>query len=87
MFDAKIDTIVDKLADRFGQIADDAVAQVREEAHDMSYLYIDQAMIKLKKAERELEDLSYQMKIVIGISLGLSVADTILLFSILKKMK
>ena len=35
---------------------------------------------------RKIDDLSSQMKIVIGVSLGLSVAETILLFAILKKL-
>ena len=35
---------------------------------------------------RKIDDLSSQMRIVIGISLGLSVAETILLFAILKKL-
>ena len=35
---------------------------------------------------RKIDDLSSQMKIVIGVSLSLSVTETILLFAILKKL-
>lgn len=35
---------------------------------------------------RKIDDLSSQIKIVIGVSLSLSVTETILLFAILKKL-
>ena len=87
MFDKKIDDVINKMGDKLEAAKDDAVAQAIKEAHDMTYLYIEPMMKKLKQMEREVDELSNKMKIVIGISLGLSLADTILLFAILKKMK
>ena len=80
MFDDKIEKVTDKIVNKVR-------TAIREEVSNCEYIYIEPLNMKLKKIESEFDDLSYKMKIVIGISLGLSLADTILLFAILKKMK
>lgn len=80
MFDDKIEKVTDKIVNKVR-------TAIREEVYNCEYIYIKPLNMKLKKIENEFDDLSYKMKIVIGISLGLSLADTILLFAILKKMK
>ena len=71
MFDAKIQQIVDK----FGEKVDGSV-------YDITIIL--QRIVG--KWEEEFGHMSKQMKIAIGVSLGLSVADTILLFAILVKL-
>lgn len=71
MFDAKIQQIVDKFSDTVDE--------------KMNVLYDVLGDTANRWSER-YEDLSWKMKIAIGVSLGLSIADTILLFVICKRV-
>ena len=71
MFDATIDRAVDK----FGAKLDGATNAFQEQLH-----------ITVEDVMERFDDLSYQMKIVIAASIGLSIVDTALLFAILKKL-
>jgi len=65
------DAKIQQIVDKFGITVDEKL--------DIFYDMIDEWTDRY-------EDLSFKMKIVIGVSLGLSVADTILLFAILVKL-
>ena len=82
MFDKKVDDILAKATERFRGEAVEIKYDV-----NMKVSEIQAIMLKEKRdVNKRLDELSYKMKIVIGISLGLSLADTILLFAILKKL-
>lgn len=71
MFDSKIDAIVNKFSDKVSETSD-----------------VFSEKLKMTTAEiiERFDSFSYQMKIVVAVSLGLSVVDTILLFAIMKKL-
>lgn len=71
MFDAKIQQIVDK----FGETVDEKMTVMYDVLGDT-----------VDRWSERYESLTWNMKVVIGISLGLSITDTILLFAILKKL-
>ena len=66
------DAKIQQLADKLGEQLDDKFQFLCETMSDWTV---------------EVEHMSRNMKIAIGISLGLSVADTILLFAILMKLR
>lgn len=78
MFDAKIQQIVDMVSEKIGGEVDERVTDIKDTLN--AYLQ------SVGLFGRRIEDMSKQMKIAVGISLGLSVADTILLFAILVKL-
>ena len=71
MFDAKIQQVVDK----FGDTVDEKMTVLYDVLGDTA-----------NRWSERYESLTWNMKVVIGRSLGLSIADTILLFAILKKL-
>lgn len=71
MFDAKIDSIVAKFSDKVNATSD---------------IFTDKLKMTADELSERFDELSSQMKVVIAVSLGLSVIDTILLFAILKKL-
>ena len=78
MFDAKIQQIIDTVSEKVDDKLYERVLDLKD--------YMNSYMQSVGLFGRRLEDMSKQMKIAVGISLGLSVADTILLFAILIKM-
>ena len=71
MLDAKIQMIVD----RFGDCMGAKVSSLKEDIHTTT----DSLM-------EEFDKMSRYMKLAVAVSLGLSIADTVLLFAILKKI-
>lgn len=71
MIDAKIQQVVEQISEAFGEKLDKK---------------IDHVEFIFETWEGEFNKLSKQAKIAIGVSLGLSIADTILLFAILMKL-
>lgn len=71
MFDAKIQQIVEQVTRSFGNKLDDKILEVESIFDEWA---------------GQFDSLSRQAKIAIGVSLGLSIADTILLFAILMRL-
>ena len=71
MFDAKIQQIVEQVTGSFGSKLDDKILEVESIFDEWA---------------EQFDSLSRQAKIAIGVSLGLSIADTILLFAILMRL-
>lgn len=78
MFDKKIQEI----ADIFGNKLDDTSKDIMEYIYRVS----DYTKILMDDCKDELSKMSKEAKIAMGISIGLSAVDTILLFAILKKL-
>ena len=78
MFDAKIQQIIDTVSEKVDDKIYDRVLDLKD--------WMNSYMQGVGLFGRRIEDMSKQMKIAVGISLGLSVADTILLFAILVKL-
>ena len=78
MFDAKIQQVVDI----FSKTMDDKIDVVEAKLDGRIEAIFD----IIEGFKGDLDKMSKQTKIAIGISLGLSIADTILLFAILVKL-
>lgn len=78
MFDAKIQQVVDM----FGKAMDEKIDVVEYKLDGK----IEAIFHVIDAFKDDLNKMSRQTKIAIGISLGLSIADTILLFAILVKL-
>ena len=69
------DSTIDKAVAKFGAKLDDAKDAFRDELH-----------MTVEDVMERFDDLSYQMKLIVAVCIGLSLVDTILLFAILKKL-
>ena len=71
MFDATIDKAVNKFGAKLDRVTD---------------AFNEQLHMTVEDVMERFDELSYQMKLIVAASIGLSLVDTILLFAILKKI-